>query len=1141
MNIWRQFPNRFAGSISRWAYAILFLSFAVMPAVAQQITGVITGTVTDQSGAMVTGATVRATNVNTGFARSVPTNEYGVYRVDYLPVGTYTVEVNAANFKKFIQKNLVLNVDQTLTFPVALEIGAETQTVTVSTAPPLVETSSAELGRTISPTEISGLPLVNRNVYSQLSLTPGVMSNSASSQSNSSGTPNFTIGLPSTNVQINGSVDGGNPQVSFYLDGGMNINGIRNYGNQLPNPDALEEFRVETSNFSAQYGHMSSAVVTAVTKSGTNRFHGSLFESNRNTIFNAVPWGQTTSQPYHRNQFGGTVGGPVMKDKAFFFFSYGGLRMVVGSPMSGAIVPTANERLGDFSADTGLTLYMPGTKTPIVGTNSSPNCQTAKANCIPTSLLDKAAGNIMNTAKLIPLPNGTSNADSKGNLIGGGHWNGYFTGPTMNNEYLGKYDQVLGDKDHVSASYFFIRTTQNANGNSQSSGPFPWAITQSYTNQTNVNLSDVHTFNANVANQAWLTFTQAAGGRVNLPSTDVGKLGSSFTIQGPSALPWLRLSGYFDVGGNLAGPVTTSDFYSIRDVVTVAKGKHSIAYGGEFALDKGMFYGNLYNFGVFAYQSKAPTTTGNALADFVTGQLYTMEQDAPYQTLMSAWHTAIFLQDNYRITPRFTANLGIRWDIDTPPVESRDHTASWVAGQQSTVVPSAPQGMLFPGDKGIGRGIVGTKLYHVAPRLGFAWDPWGDGKTAIRGGAGLFYGVESGNAWNQPGNAQPFSVRQTFTLVNSMSDPYNPKMGNGTTSSFPNGNIFPYVYNPQSPRWLKPIAGIETIPPNIKWPFSYQFNLAVQRQLPGQVSATVAYVGSLSRNVPTMIDGNYAPWTSAATSSNVDNRRPFYSVGVGGNTYLITNQTASYHSFQISGTRPMTRNLLLNGFYVWSHAIQSSNESAVGLMTAQDFNNLWEEKGPMDADRRHISNISAVWKLDYYTGSNSLVKQVANGWTISPIYYLQSGNPVEITTGSNNNLDSSNHNRPNLVPGANVSLDSHRCRVCGSNSVTSQWFNTAAFTPNGPGAVGGIGPGGADGNVSRDFLRGPGYRNVDLGILRDIHIWEGTVLQLRGEATNVFNIVSLSNPTANLSSGDNGKIKSAATPRLLQFGARLTF
>ena len=209
---------------------------------------------------------------------------------------------------------------------------------------------------------------------------------------------------------------------------------------------------------------------------------------------------------------------------------------------------------------------------------------------------------------------------------------------------------------------------------------------------------------------AVLTFTRAAGGRINLPTTNIGQLGSSFTIQGPSALPHLNISGFFTAGGALAGPVTTSDFYSLRDMVSMTKGKHNLVYGGEFGLDKGMFAANLDNFGIFTFSSSAPTTTGNALSDFVTGQVNTMEQDTPYHTLMSAWHTAVFLQDNFRITPRFTANLGVRWDIDTPPVESSNLTAAFVPGQQSTVVPSAPLGMLFPGDKGVTRGIVTTKV-----------------------------------------------------------------------------------------------------------------------------------------------------------------------------------------------------------------------------------------------------------------------------------------------------------------------------------------------------------------------------------------------------------------------------------------------
>jgi hypothetical protein len=1178
------------GTGARLFALLIVVAGASLMAFSQQITGSIVGTVTDPQGAVVNTANVKATNNDTGFSRSSPTNGYGEFRVDYLPVGTYTVEVTAQNFKKFVQQNIVLTVDQTMTLGVALEVGTQTQTVTVTEAPPIVNTSDAELGRTISPAEIVGLPLVNRNAYAMLSLTPGVMANSMSQQSNPSGTPNFVIGLPSTDVQINGSIDGGNPEVSFYLDGGLNINGIRNYGNQLPNPDALEEFRVETSDFSAQYGHMSSAVVTAVTKSGTNQFHGALFEFNRNTDFNAFPWnapknaaGQFINAPYHRNQFGGVIGGPVKKDKAFFFFSYGGLRQVVGQYVSGARVLTPQERAGDFTQDlpspgnskvnnigekTPFVANMPGTKTPFTGyvnsNTAATGCSTLGAvagnpnneNCIPPSYVDAVTATILggkNPNAVFPLPNVTQSGISVPTL-----WSGYFTGPTVENEYLGKYDQVLSDKDHVAATYFFVRTTQNGFGGGNIA---PWTINQSYTNQTNANVSDVHTFGATTANQAWLSYTRAAGGRVNLPTANAGTLGSSYTIQGPSTLPDLNVSGYFHAQDSLAGPVTASDFYSLRDMVSMTKGKHSLFYGGEFALDKGMFVGNLYNYGNFSFANSAPTTTSSALTDFYTGQLSSMEQDTPYHTLMSAWHTAVFFQDNYRITPRFTANLGVRWDIDTPPVESSNLTAAFVpskagltssggtGGTESTVIPNAPQGMFFPGDSGVGRGIITTKFHHIAPRIGLAWDPFGDGKTAVRAGAGVFYGTTSGNEWNQPGNANPYAVRQTFGSVNSMANPYATTMVNGTASSFPTGDPFPYTFNPKNPRFLLP-ASIESIGTNVQWPYIYQFNFAVQRQLPWQIALTTAYVGTISRDVPTMVDGNYAPYVPGIAGENSGSsgtggynaRRPYdqNTTGtgtLGQNIFLITNQTASYHSLQIAAGRPMSRNVMVSGFFVWSHAIQSSNESAIGQMTAQDFNNLWEEKGPMDADRRNVGTISGSWDIDYYHGKNFFMKEVVNGWTVSPIWAMQSGQPVNITTGSDKNDDSANANRPNLVAGTSAFLDPHRNRA----AAAAEWFNPAAFVANGPGVAGGIGPGGADGNTPRDYIRAPGYRDVDMGIFRNINFERGLVFQLRGEATNVFNLVSLSTPTASVSSSTNGVITAASSPRIIQVGARLTF
>src|ERR1700723_1869833 len=497
------------------AIGLLGLSFTLNGR-AQQITGSIVGTVKDQQGAVVPGASVKATNIDTGFSRVVTTANDGAYRIEYLPVGKYQVEVEMAGFQKFVQQNVVLAVDQTQALNVTLDVDAGSETVTVTTAPALVDTASAVLGRTVQPAEIIGLPLVNRNAYAELSLTPGVQSNSASGATNASN-----------------SNPSGVPMVSFFLDGGSNMTGIRNYGNPLPNPDALEEFRVETSNFSAQYGRMSSAVVTAVTRSGGNQFHGSLFEFVRNTDLNATPWNASLNAPYHRNQFGGTVGGPVKHDKAFFFFSYAGLRQTAGQFLSGGVVPTTLERQGDFTQSKVIP-NLPGTKTKGDGTNSSPNCQAPKVGCVPSSILDPTAANII--GKYIPLPNSANNS-----------WTGFFTGPTDQDEYLGKYDQVLGDKDHLSATYFYLNSTQNANGSSTAN--LLWDINQSFSKQQNLNLSDVHTFSPTTINQGWFNFTRVAGGRVNLPQISLGDLGSNFTIQGPKGLPHLTVSGYFAVGG----------------------------------------------------------------------------------------------------------------------------------------------------------------------------------------------------------------------------------------------------------------------------------------------------------------------------------------------------------------------------------------------------------------------------------------------------------------------------------------------------------------------------------------------------------------------------------------------------------------
>lgn len=509
-----------------WLFVMVLLIPCVSTSNAQQITGSISGAIKDEQGALITNADVRATNSATGFARTSRTDNSGTYNIQYLPVGGYTVTVDVPGFKKFVQQNIVITVDQTQALNVTLTVGAESETVEVTAAPLLVNTNTSELGRTVSPEEINNLPLTTRTAYAEMSLTPGVQFNSAS---NSQNTPNFVLGIPSTQVIINGGVDGGVPMVSFYLDGGINMTGLRNYGNPLPNPDALEEFRVETSNFAAQYGRMSGGVVTAVTRSGTNRFHGSLFEFFRNTNMNDTPWGTPVGgqkTPFHRNNFGATIGGPIIRDKAFFFFSYGGLRQTVGQQLTGGVVPTALERIGDFTQSKVIP-NLPGTKTPVKGTNTSVNCTVATVGCIPLNVLDPTAANLMKSS--VPLPNAAT-ASSPGTYVG------VFSSPTNQDEYLGKFDEVFSEKDHLLVSYFYLNTTQGGYGN----GNIPYSVNQSFAKQQNANVSDIHTFSATTANQVWLTFTRVAGGRVNLPAVSFGDLGRALPSRDQKLSPTIH-------------------------------------------------------------------------------------------------------------------------------------------------------------------------------------------------------------------------------------------------------------------------------------------------------------------------------------------------------------------------------------------------------------------------------------------------------------------------------------------------------------------------------------------------------------------------------------------------------------------------
>jgi carboxypeptidase family protein len=1083
-------------------FALFAVAIASASSVAAQITtATIVGAISDSSGSILPGAQVTARNVETGLTRVVVSGEDGAYRLEFLPVGNYVIEVTARGLKKAVRSGVVLQINDTVRVDVALSIGDVSESVNIAEAPPAVNTSTVEIGRTIDSAEIANLPLVERNVYALLDLTPGVQSNNNGVAAASTGTSGLILGFPEQRTLINGGTDGGTGSVNYFLDGGSNMTNLRNTGNILPNPDAIREFRVQTNSYNAEYGRFASGIINVLTKSGTNEYHGSLFEFARNTVFNANDWGsQLEKAPFRRHQFGGTIGGPIKRDRTFFFFSYSGLRQTTSTFLAGATVPTEKERSGDFSASG----TMP--KDPATG---APFTCNGVIGVICPDRLDPVARKIIND--YIPAGNVTAS-----------RWQGHIQSPFNSDEVLAKVDHQINDAHRLTVNYF---ETQGTNTVRAGGGNLPWAYQKFNWRQHNLNLSDVWVISPNKINQSWLTYTRNFGGRLNLPETSLGDLGSTFTIQGAPSLPQITVNGYFTLSNSIGGPVAGTNYYSVRDVFSWNKGAHSLRLGGELALNKDIQDTLLNNYGVFAFNNGV---TGNALADFMLGIPSTVTQDAPVTGYTNTWYTALFAQDDFRVLPRLTLNLGLRWDVQTPPTDPYNRFVNYVPGQKSAVDPSAPVGELFYGDTGVERGGIPVSYSHISPRVGFAWDPFGNGKMSIRGAFGIFYGSISGNEWNTMTNYQPFSTRLTFTNINqrtnsagaplgaSLSNPYN---------AFVGGNPFPYQGTYVTGGSAAAVAQ------GFEWPRTYQMNLSIQRQLTRDLVVGAAYVGTISDNLPFSRDVNYPTVTPTATNAgaNVLSRRPNPAFGT---IFLIdSGESASFHALQVTSSMRMNHNITFNGFYTFSKtlsSVQLHNNTTQGLV--QNYSRMEDDYGRADTDQRHVFSMSLNYQIDYYRGGNSIVRNILNGWSISPIIKLRSGLPFTVTNGGvDANLDGNTNDRAQLI--GDPHLD---------HPTAERWFNTAAFAQNK--IVTGVAVNGAS---PRNVLDGPGYRVVDLALSRDFRLSERFNLRFRAEGTNAFNMVSLGQPGASVPSGATtgtfGVITSANSMRKLQFGLRLTF
>jgi hypothetical protein len=1104
---------------SQFAVIALLLAFPLI-ALGQVTTAAIVGTVTDPGGSNVTGATVTARNVDTGLTRTVTSSDEGTYRLEFLPVGNYVLEVTGTGFKKSYLNGIVLKVNDTTRVDVALTVGQVSETVTIAeSATPAINTSTAEIGRTIESAEITALPLVERNVYTLLDLTPGVQSNNNGVATASTGTSTFILGYPEQRTLINGGTDGGTGSVNYYLDGGINMTNLRNTGNILPNPDAIQEFRVQTNSYNAEYGRFASGIINVLTKSGTNEFHGSAFEYLRNTVFNANDWGSTLARaPFHRNQFGATLGGPIKHDKAFFFASYSGLRQATSTFLSGARVPTALERVGNFTASP--------TKPTDPATNAPFVCNGV-THVICANRLDPVAMKIIND--FIPVSNVILSTGNAG-------WQGNIPTPYNFDEYLGKVDYQLNADHRLTVSYFNTGGTSTTRAGSPN---VPWSLQDSTWRQHSVNASDVWIISAAKINQVWLTFSRNFGGRINTPATSLADLGSAFVNQGTPNLPQITVTGYFTLGQQIGGPVAGTNFYSARDVFSWIKGNHSLKLGGELSLNKDIQQTLLNNYGVFTFNAgstarvAAPGVTaaaGNALADFLIGIPSAVTQDAPVTGYTNSWYAALFVQDDFKVHPRLNLNLGLRYDVQTAPTDPLNRVVNYVPGQKSTAIPTAPVGALFYGDPGVERGGIPTSYTHFSPRIGFAWDVAGNGKTSIRGAFGVFYGSISGNEWNTMTNFQPFSTRLTFTNINQRTNAAGVPLGASLVNpynAFVGGNPFPYKGTFTTGGGLFPVAS------DFKWPRTYQMNVSVQRQVTKDLVVGAAYVGTESRNLPFGRDINYPVLTPTATSAgaNILARRP--NPLFGAVTLLQSDQSANYHGLQITSAMRMSHKVSFNAFYTYSKtnsSVQLYNSTTQGL--AQNYSNLAAEYGPGDSDQRHIFSMSLTYHPDYFgKSSNGILRSIFNGWSISPIIKMRSGLPFTVTNGNvDANLDGQTNDRARLIGDPTI-----------ANPTAARWFNIAAFAQNT--VVTGVA---TDGSSPRNLLYGPGYSTVDLALSRDFSLSERFKLRFRAEATNAFNHVNLGLPGAAVpangtTSASFGVITSASAMRKMQFGLRLTF
>ena len=1064
---------------------LLALTFALAmvaagtSAAAQTTTGAISGIIKDTGGGVVPGVTVRATHSATGTEHATVSDEAGLYVLRGLPVGTYTILAELSGFQTFKHPDVLVRVNEDVRLDVSMQVGALTETVEVSGQTRTVDTVSGTLKTVVDQERIERLPLNGRNPTQLMQLVAGVLPDRS----------DLTSGTTYPGVRPVSSSGARGNTTNYVLDGGSNNDHYSNAPNPMPNPDALQEFSVQTNSFSAEYGRNVGAIVNAVTRAGTNNYHGLAFGYFRHHRFNATNFFTPgVDDGLKRNQYGGTFGGPIMKNRTFFFGSYQGTQEDRRPTQRSALVPSAAMRAGDFSA-IPRQLRNPFTGQPFPG------------NQIPTSLFNPAAVRVL--SEWLPLPNATG-GENPLTLS--------FQQPQSadDHQYLTRIDHSFGDKHRAYGRVWVSRAStppQLVQGNILTS-----AFGRTWQN-TIVSVNDTYILRPNLLNNLVFTFNRTNNRNFQIYPPKYSTLG--INVHNDDTPQWFfNVSGYFSVNSGDTNTFLRNEI-QIVDTIRWTTGRHEVATGFDYSYGEGDIVNNFRANGRFTFANSAPFT-GDALADFFLGRFSSFEQGIGEYKNTRMHFLATYVQDTFRVNPRVTLNLGLRWDPFFPYTDETNRLACYRPGQQSQVYVNAPVGAVYPGDPGCPAGGYEASWLDLGPRVGVAYDPFGDGRSSVRAGYGIFYDRPNTISTNSAANQGPFGTVVSFPgdATNDVLNPYA-------------GRVNPFPFDPFS---VPADVGF-VLPHNM---FSYDenlengrlqaWNLTLEREVIPTYLVRVAYAGSSGDRLAILRELNPAIFAPGATTASTNQRRPLFP---NFNSIVSVESTGEsrYDSLQLTLDKRFARGFSLLANYTLSKTMDHSSENKQTGATQTNPFDLDFDWGPANSDRRHRFVASWLWEIPGRLGQ-PVLDSVLSGWSLTGIYVAQSGVGLTVTSGVDNARSGTGGQRADLAGDPELSGDRSR------SEQIQMWFNTAAFAPNALGTFG---------NSGRNMIRGPGAQQVDLGLHKTFQVTSATRLQVRVEAFNAFNNVNFDNPNTSQNSSNFGRILAAGDPRIMQFALRVWF